>query len=719
VTELTQIKVSAVGDTLELSAAVLYRLKTDVFSRKAIVLLEFLDATGNKLQDIDITGVGVSAAFGQHFRYLNNNCNNVEESLKDVIKVEVPEGIASIRISVAGMGLKDDEQIDIRLKARCYDKQREEKLKSEALIDTTINNNDVTELTQIKVPAVGDTLEVTAAVCYRLNSDLNARKAVVLLEFLDVAGNKIKDASVAGMGVSAAFEQHFRYLNNNCNNVEESLKDVIKVEVPEGIASIRISVAGMGLKDGEQIDIRLKARCYDEQREEKSNLQELLSKPLPNPIVSDPNSKRYTSDLNVACILDEFTTECLDYEVRLTKVTQEDWQSQMEASNIDFLLVESCWRGNAGNWGTLTKGSSGGRKLSPLLQYCKKNNIPTVFWNKEDPPHYDKFGAIAKLFDVAITTDINMVERYKADFGIDVYPLSFGAQPKIHNPSPIIPKLEKAVFAGSYYGDKPQRCADFNDIMSQLETAQVAYDIFDRNHGRNIDKFTFPDRYQTHIVGTLPPEDIWKVHKGYKYQVNMNTVQDSATMFARRVYESLASGTPVISNHSVGMQALFGDLVIMPNEHLSVAEQLLQLESSPNIYNKIARLGVRRVMRKHTYGHRIQEICKLLGMDVEVTVPMATLAITVNSEADIVRAKNIFASQTAVAKHLFVELENFDGAYQYLNNSDNTTSYAMKLGHAFYNDESQYYGGDKVLKCNVDEPISAEALEDFTYWGEL
>lgn len=718
INELAQIEVSAVGDILELSAAVLYRLKSNVISRKAVVLLSFFDSEAKKVEDIALSDIGVSAAFGQHFRYLNNNCIDITESLKDIVKFEIPDGIASIKISVAAMGLKDEEQIDIRLNARCYNNQAAAKLKTEALTAATIDDNNVNELTQIEVPAAGDTLEVVAAVSYCVKSNIASRKAVMLLSFFDNKGSKVKDLSLSGIGVSAAFEQHFRYLNNNCSDIKESLKDIIKFEVPEGIASIKISVAGMGLSDDEKVDIRLKARCYNEQREEDNYRHALLSKPLPEPTISDPHSKRYTSDLNIACILDEFTTECLAYEVNLTKVTQTDWQSQMEDTHIDFLLVESCWRGNDGDWGTLTKGSGGGKKLSPLLQYCKKKNIPTVFWNKEDPPHYEKFGAIARLFDVAITTDINMVERYKADFGIDVYPLSFGAQPKIHNPTFVIPKSDKAVFAGSYYGDKPQRCADFNDIMSQLEVAQVDYDIFDRNYNRDIEKFAFPNRYQSHILGTLPPEDIWKVHKGYKYQVNMNTVQDSATMFARRVYESLASGTPVITNDSVGVRELFGDLVIMPTEHLSVSEQLMQLEASPSIYNEIARLGVRRVMREHTYGHRIQQICKLLGIDVEVTVPTATLAITVNSEADITRAKKIFAAQTASDKKLFIELENFDTAYKYLNQSDSTVSYAMKLGSAFYSEENQYYGGDKVLKCNVNEAISAEALEDFTYWGE-
>jgi hypothetical protein len=400
----------------------------------------------------------------------------------------------------------------------------------------------------------------------------------------------------------------------------------------------------------------------------------------------------------------------------LIKLTQEEWQEQIDENIPDFLLVESCWKGNNGNWGALTKGSGGGNKLSGLLSYCKRKGIPTVFWNKEDPTHYDKFGAISKFFDLAITTDVNMVPRYKADFGIDVFPLSFGAQPKIHNPRPVIPRLGKAVFAGSYYGDKPKRCEDFNEIMQQLEMAHVSYDIFDRNYQKGIEKFLYPARYQAHVVGMLPPEEVWKAHKGYKYQVNINSVQDSATMFARRVYESLASGTPVISNDSVGVRELFGDIVIMPGEQ-SIAEQLRALEASPSAYQALARRGVRAVMREHTYGHRIQALCRLLGMEVEVDLPKATLAVTARSEADIERAKQLFAAQTAQRKHLFIELENFDTAYQFLNSSDDNVTYAMQLAHEFYADERQYYGSDRVLRHDVNTPLAAEALEDFLYWG--
>ena len=683
--------------------------------------------------DIPCGKMSKSQSLDVYFKYINSTNNKIKELHSFV----VPDGVSCIRLGLYAFKTIDEQRVfvksfsiesklnmsslnnsDAQL-ANAKTIYRSEILEnSRPFIDKlSIMGNKRYEIANFKVSDSVDTLEISAVSLYRLKNNVTSRKAVVLLEFLDIENKVIKD--VSGIGFSTVFNQFFRYLNNNCDTIEQDLQGIVKFKIPSSTASINVAIASISLKEDEQIDIRFQIQGYSEVEEKKAILQNLKSKPLPSAIIFDPYNKRCTSELTIASILDEFTTECLFHEVDLIQVTQEDWQSQLDKTMPDFLLVESCWRGNNGNWGTLTKGSGGGKKLSPLLQYCKRNNIPTVFWNKEDPPHYEKFGAIARLFDVAITTDINMVDRYKKDFGIDVYPLSFAAQPKIHNPAPTILRLNKAIFAGSYYRDKDKRCSDFDDIMSQVKEAGVDYDIFDRNYHNDIENFVYPDQYQDHIIGNLLAEDVWRAHKGYKYQVNMNTVQDSGTMFARRVYESLASGTPVISNDSVGVQQLFGDLVIMPNKKQSITEQLKDLESSHLIYEDRVRRGVRRVMREHTYGHRIQQICKLLGIDVEVAVPNATLAITVNNEAEITRAKSIFDMQTASAKQLFIELENFDNAHQFLNKSNSTISYAMKLGRAFYDDDNQYYGTEKVLKCNINDSLPAEALEDFIYWGKL
>lgn len=580
----------------------------------------------------------------------------------------------------------------------------------------TLKGNNEKNIVDITNIGTSYTLELNASVVYNLNSSAKTRKAVLLFDFFDERGKKIE--SIAGLGISSAFKKHFRYLNSNSLTIEANPLEVLKMSLPDEVVRIAISVASMGLKDDENIILAISGRCYNEEAEKARDLQLLQRQLLPKAMVHDPSAKRYTSDLTVASILDEFTSECLSHEVNLVEVTQESWQAQIKESTPDFLLVESCWKGNNGNWGTLTKGSGGGKKLSGLLRYCKEKKIPTVFWNKEDPPHYEKFGPIAKLFDLAITTDINMVPRYKADFGIDVYPLSFGAQPKIHNPMRVIQRKPKAVFAGSYYGDKPKRCLDFNEVMGELKKAKVSFDIFDRNYQRNIEKFEFPKDYRDNIIGNLLPEEVWKAHKGYKYQVNMNSVQDSATMFARRVYESLASGTPVISNESIGVHELFGDVVIMPGER-TITDQLKDLEASPRTYEELARRGVRAVMREHTYGHRIQELCQLLGINVEVDLPQVTLAVKVQSESDIWEAKKLYASQTAMRKRLFIELANFETAYKYLNQSDDSVTYAMEVAREFYTEDSDYYGTDKVLKHDLHMPLASEALEDFLYWGDV
>ncbi|WP_444903971.1 glycosyltransferase [Microbulbifer sp. CnH-101-E] len=580
----------------------------------------------------------------------------------------------------------------------------------------TIKGSNKLSYTKFKVPTSGATLELSSLIVYELNNSHSARKAVVLFDFLDKLGRKKN--TVSGIGVAATFKKHFRYLNENSKTLNGELKEIFKLKLPKDVTDVVIEVAGLGLMPEEQVKLVISGRCFDEESERIHKLELLKYKPLPTALVHDNRKRRLTSDLTIACILDEFTSECLSHEVTLVKLTQEHWHFELDKIKPDFLLVESCWNGNDGSWGAISKGSGGGRKLGGLIKYCKREAIPTVFWNKEDPPHYEKFGPIAKLFDLAITSDVNMVPRYKKDFGIDAYPLSFAAQPKIHNPSLIFPRSDKAVFAGSYYGDKPKRCIDFNFVMNQLDQAGLKYDIFDRNYKKGIEKFNFPENYQANIVGNLPAKDIWKVHRGYKYQINMNSVQNSSTMFARRVYESLASGTPIISNASKGMKELFGDVVIMSEDKNCIADRIRDLENSPSDYQTLARRGVRKVMRAHTYGHRLKTLCHLLGIEIDIALPGATLAITANTEEDIQRAKHIYSIQTAEKKHLFIELRNFSTAYKFLNESNSDITFGMEIAKEFYKNKKEYYGDERVLKCKINDDLYDEALEDFIYWGD-
>src|SRR5699024_5518811 len=98
-----------------------------------------------------------------------------------------------------------------------------------------------------------------------------------------------------------------------------------------------------------------------------------------------------------------------------------------------------------------------------------------------------------------------------------------------------------------------------------------------------------------------------------------NTVKHSDTMFSRRVYEGLISGTPMISNFSVGMNIMFGNLIKSSSNVDVLKNHLNNLNNDDILYNKYAVLGVREILLNHTYELRMKKILQEVGYNVEST----------------------------------------------------------------------------------------------------
>lgn len=391
-------------------------------------------------------------------------------------------------------------------------------------------------------------------------------------------------------------------------------------------------------------------------------------------------------ELKVAAILDEFTTECFQPEVNLKSITPANWHSVLEADKPDLLFVESCWFGNSNTWSGLIFGysSNGTNKMDELvnlIQYCKSEGIPTVFWAKEDPVHFSRFAPTAKLFDYVFTTDENMIPKYQELYGIEAQALSFFCQPRVHNPIQSIVRNCKAAFAGSYYADKQERCENFHTIMDALESAGIETDIYDRCFDRGLAHLTFPQRYAGKVIGNLKPEDMWKAYKGYRYTANLNTVKHSPTMFARRVYESLASGTPVISNYSEGVRTQFGGIVCASDCANDILEYLDKL-SDENTYQAISRLGVREVLGRHTLADRLGTVCQRLGINLKPHLPIMNMEITAADKPQVEEAVRLFEAQTYGRKRLIVNLENSNVLYPYLNQNTDEIVFRVKTEFA-------------------------------------
>ena len=338
--------------------------------------------------------------------------------------------------------------------------------------------------------------------------------------------------------------------------------------------------------------------------------------------------------LRMACIMDDFTYTSYQPECELQQLTPSNWQAELEAFKPQVLFIESAWRGKDELWGSKVGHKS--KELQGIVAWCKDHVIPTLFWNKEDPVHFETFLSTAKLFDYVFTTDIDCIHRYKAALGHErVYLLPFACQPTLNNPIEKYQRKDAFCFAGAYYVRYPHRTQDLETYVAELPGFRPL-EIYDRNYGKNDPNYQFPEHYQPYIVGTLPFSEIDKAYKGYRYAINLNSIKQSQTMFARRVFELLGSNTLTISNFSRGVRLLFGDLVITSDSGGEVVNRLDKLAADPSIEDRVRLAALRKVMREHTYGHRLDYVIEKMGIKTEPKLPVCfTVVSVVNDENEI------------------------------------------------------------------------------------
>lgn len=357
--------------------------------------------------------------------------------------------------------------------------------------------------------------------------------------------------------------------------------------------------------------------------------------------------------LVVGGIMDVFTAACFSPECNLVTFRPDNWKAVLDANPIDLLLVESAWQGNGGSWqyklASFKKPM--GEEVVDVIDYCKARGIKTAFWNKEDPSHFDRFIHRARLFDHVFTTDADMIPKYREQIGHDrVSALPFAAQPRLHHPILETSRKHNVCFAGAYYAlEHDERRADIDLVLRPA--LPFGLHIYDRQHGvvgPNAKAYQFPEIYHNCIQGRLEYDDMVKAYKWYKVFLNVNSVKNSPTMFSRRVFELLASGTPVISAHAKGIVEMLGtNLVHITGSEAETTAHLTKLLGDERYWAEIATRGIREILTRHTYRDRFNEVLTKLGLPSSPRVmPQVTAVARVGNRDDAQHLARVLAGQS-------------------------------------------------------------------------
>jgi 2-polyprenyl-3-methyl-5-hydroxy-6-metoxy-1,4-benzoquinol methylase/spore maturation protein CgeB len=325
------------------------------------------------------------------------------------------------------------------------------------------------------------------------------------------------------------------------------------------------------------------------------------------------------TDVVAASILDEFTERCLRHEMHLVAVTKNGWRRQLAERKPDLLFVESAWRGNNQSWNYDLSQFERRQpeELKRLIAWFRDNDVPTVFWNKEDPVNFDAFIAAAEQFSHVFTTDAEMIPTYVERVGhARVYPLPFAAQPSIHNPiGSRRARIDRACFAGSWRGEKyPNRAEDLAILLGPVLRMGLL-DIFDRFADDPKNRhLAFPEPYASAVRGRLPYDKVLSAYKDYAVFLNVNSVTQSPTMLSRRVFEILACGTPVITTPSRATAELLGDVVLETRSEAETQRHIETLLGDPAARDRLGQRGHRLVMQHHTYAARMADVFERINL---------------------------------------------------------------------------------------------------------
>jgi hypothetical protein len=325
--------------------------------------------------------------------------------------------------------------------------------------------------------------------------------------------------------------------------------------------------------------------------------------------------------LKVALIADELTASCLSFECRIRHLTPLNYRPVLRGWRPDLLLVESTWNGYADSWRHRIatypgRDGNGRRPLHRVVDVAKSLGIPTVFWCREDGVHFERFIDSARLFEHIFTVDETCIPRYRAAApdAKTIATLMFAVQPRIHHCEGATYNAKRAVFMGTYCTlQHPQRRAWLDLLLNSASVVGVT--AFDRNYHRREPEYRFPHLPWLDVRPSVPHAHTGDVYRRHRVSLNVNTVEDSATMFSRRLIEILACGSTLVTTPACSVDRYFREYCEVVEDAEQGAELFgrLQDSASERHLRERAMAGVACVHTHHTWKHRLERVLDAVG----------------------------------------------------------------------------------------------------------
>lgn len=652
----------------------------------SIIVVDF----GVPLNDLDLKKSNLKHSDVGYYQYLPNK----EGLCLWEVSVFIPVGVTSVKIGLRTWKNKNDIFVSFLLKIK-------KSASSTQLQDQNINVSTQLQSASTEIEMIKKRLQ-TELKLFQDKEELYKN----LIDKLEDKNYRLQNTLSFQLGHSLIFGF-------------KSWKDFIRL--PKKIIDInRLAKSNKALKSkqinktqksSEYLNIFKRIQALDHQKSDHN----IATMPL-----------KEIKKIKIAIIADEFTFNSFKFEFIPIIIEPHNWRKLFEEEKPDLFFCESAWSGidsltrpwKGKIYATENFQKENRSELLEILEYCKTYGIKTFFWNKEDPTHFSDrkhdFVKTAVLFDAVFTTAEECIESYKNIYGIkNVFVLPFATQPKFFNPIENTPRANKVVsFAGSWYANHIERSNITGCILDDIIKSGYDLSFYNRFYGDDDTNHMIPEQFKSYERPNVSHENIGDVYKSSKIALNINTVTESSTMFARRVFELMSCNTLVVSNYAKGVDTFFQDDVLYLDKNKHALEQI-----SDDEIEALRRKNLKTVLLHHTYRERFKYILNSISYPYLVDDPSVTLVSVVRSEIEIKNIMSLYANLSNQPPLLFVLNEEFNDIdipeiYNKIN-SDNIMVISLTYLKNYGKQSVEYIQTSHFLLTDADNFIvNVESLAD-------
>jgi len=364
-------------------------------------------------------------------------------------------------------------------------------------------------------------------------------------------------------------------------------------------------------------------------------------------------------DINIAIVTDSLAYNYFNNSANLFYVGPNNYKEVINNNNIDLFMFITCWQGmNNEDWRGMSGNKDIRNQLIEIFRYCRSKNIPSIYWSKEDPVHYDKYHELSRYADYIFTTAVECIPDYILYTGNNnVFPLQYGINPYIHNPIGFRVNNEKnfktnnqILFAGSWYTKHKKRAVDEEKLFDGVIKSNKELIIIDRNYFNPSKTVTFPKKYLQFTYPSMTYTKLQNFQKLFNWIINLNTVKNSETMCAARVFELQAQGMAILSNPALIIDRNFPNIFTAKTKDDVI--RILEETSEKEIHEKQL-TGIRNVY-DNTVFERLYDILYKIGLKDEPIQNKKVFVLCNKITEDII---SMFSKQTYKNKQLLTKTQ--------------------------------------------------------------